>query len=772
MMDPNSQGILSVAQNLTANKSSEKQGTNLLKSLGVKVNPELIAMMKGMGLIEERKNAQVNPANTTVAEDVAKTLEQLRTAEMQPNPDFAPIDRGGQLPSQGNIMAEAVGDMSQDVMRAMNGGLMSMSPQARMNQGLMETYRPPVKMQPGGVVRTLGQRNNNFGNIRMNPANNWLGKILDPDNESGYEQFENPLFGVRALDVLLRNYGKNDGVNTARGLVQRYAPAADNPESEGYISTDNYAQLIANATGVGVNDEIDLTDPETRNKIIPAITNLESRQDVTVDDINVARNLTEKDSISFNQEIMPSVPMQKPSSVQEESMIAMLDSLNNISQSKGTDDPVNPVASDLADIQNLVGTDGQGVSLPPNVAKNFISNAGDVLSALNPISTAQAQTTATTPPVTTPPVTTPPVTTPPVTTPPVNDGSKEDKESFFNKFGRYAGASGLSSAALANTESELSLEDKIENYQSTRRNELNLDAEVTILDALGLGQNASEQGDDIINQLSNRYGPPSVLGKRKATRGAIKEGEMINNLLSTARDNPDMVDQIAELHSSGKFNLENLEKITGKYITDEQAASNEQEQIVKTALEKAKNLFAQTEKSSTTASKEKNKVDEFFKSLGLTDPKAQLMWLTKFASGKSLVGGADEATKAAIKTQQNADIIAANKARYEASSALKPATLNQIFGAFDKTLGDVFKTNTSYKMYLNELKNSDQEKYNRYEKLGREAAAQLELKEFTKSFRELEANSLQNNNRNTSIMYPDVLSVDDKGQVITTSSFL
>ena len=145
------------------------------------------------------------------------------------------------------------------------------------------------------------------------------------------------------------------------------------------------------------------------------------------------------------------------------------------------------------------------------------------------------------------------------------------------------------------------------------------------------------------------------------------------------------------------------------------------------------------------------------------------MWLTEFAAGKNVVGGAEKATKAAIKAQQNADIIAANKARYEASSAVKPATLNQIFGAFDKTLGDIFKTNSSYQMYLNELKKSDPEKYNIYKELSREDASQLEFKEFTKSFRELEVNSSQNNNRNTSIMYPDVLSVDDKGQIITTN---
>ena len=60
-----------------------------------------------------------------------------------------PENRGGSLPDPRNIMAEAAG---QDVMRAMYGGLMSMSPQVRMQQGLMEAYRPPIRMDDGGIV--------------------------------------------------------------------------------------------------------------------------------------------------------------------------------------------------------------------------------------------------------------------------------------------------------------------------------------------------------------------------------------------------------------------------------------------------------------------------------------------------------------------------------------------------------------------------------------------------------------------------------------------
>jgi len=143
---------MSIAQDMNENTKSVQQGTNLLKRMGFKMSPKLIAMMKDMDLIKSKEVAQVNPMDSTVKDDVNKAVDQLRTAEIQPAPNFDSIDMGGELPSQDNIKADARGTMAQDVIRRMDGGLMNLSPQARMNQGLMQFYPPVQRMANGGAI--------------------------------------------------------------------------------------------------------------------------------------------------------------------------------------------------------------------------------------------------------------------------------------------------------------------------------------------------------------------------------------------------------------------------------------------------------------------------------------------------------------------------------------------------------------------------------------------------------------------------------------------
>jgi hypothetical protein len=82
-----------------------------------------------------------------------------------------------------------------------------------------------------GTVR--GIRNNNPGNIRRRPTA-WKGKVpfaRSPD--SSFEVFTAPVYGVRAMARLLRNY-IDDGYNTVEKIVGKYAPGNEN-DTEGYI---------------------------------------------------------------------------------------------------------------------------------------------------------------------------------------------------------------------------------------------------------------------------------------------------------------------------------------------------------------------------------------------------------------------------------------------------------------------------------------------------------------------------------------------------------
>lgn len=108
-----------------------------------------------------------------------------------------------------------------------------------------------------------GYRNNNWLNIRYNSNNGWLGQTgADSD---GFAQFSNSLYGLRAADRILNNYGALHNINTIDGVINRFAPAADgNP-------VDNYVNFVSRRTGFLPNDPIDLRDPSIREKLIGAM---------------------------------------------------------------------------------------------------------------------------------------------------------------------------------------------------------------------------------------------------------------------------------------------------------------------------------------------------------------------------------------------------------------------------------------------------------------------------------------------------------------------
>ena len=95
-----------------------------------------------------------------------------------------------------------------------------------------------------------GIRNNNPGNIVINPANAWRGKIpeeLNTDFDCNskevvqhFEQFETYEHGIRAMAILLRNY-INRGHDTVRLIVYKYAPSHENP-------TSDYVEFVAHKT--------------------------------------------------------------------------------------------------------------------------------------------------------------------------------------------------------------------------------------------------------------------------------------------------------------------------------------------------------------------------------------------------------------------------------------------------------------------------------------------------------------------------------------------
>lgn len=81
---------------------------------------------------------------------------------------------------------------------------------------------------------TRGERNNNPGNIRINPNQNWLGMILGDDPK--FVKFKDPIWGIRALGKILITYRRKDLCTSIRNIINRWAPPSDNNNTEAYIS--------------------------------------------------------------------------------------------------------------------------------------------------------------------------------------------------------------------------------------------------------------------------------------------------------------------------------------------------------------------------------------------------------------------------------------------------------------------------------------------------------------------------------------------------------
>jgi hypothetical protein len=111
------------------------------------------------------------------------------------------------------------------------------------------------------------------------------------DDGNNYAKFSDPVYGLRAADRVLENYGTKHGIDNLNDAIFRFAPPADNNP------TPAYAKFVADKMGISADDKIDLADPAVREQMIAAMVKFETPQ---------ASNLYTKDLLDDAREISAS----------------------------------------------------------------------------------------------------------------------------------------------------------------------------------------------------------------------------------------------------------------------------------------------------------------------------------------------------------------------------------------------------------------------------------------------------------------------------------
>lgn len=105
--------------------------------------------------------------------------------------------------------------------------------------------------------------NRNPGNIRKGAK--WQGLVMAfEQTDTDFCQFIDPTWGIRAIAAILINYQDKHGINTVRGVINRWAPPVEN-------DTGAYVAAVARQVGVLPDEFVDLHRYETLHPIVEAI---------------------------------------------------------------------------------------------------------------------------------------------------------------------------------------------------------------------------------------------------------------------------------------------------------------------------------------------------------------------------------------------------------------------------------------------------------------------------------------------------------------------
>lgn len=117
-------------------------------------------------------------------------------------------------------------------------------------------------------MTTRAVRNNNPGNLEA--GTKWLGLMppgqMTPEQaaETRFAVFEAPKWGFRAMAIILLRYQRIHGLNTVRGIINRWAPPSEN-------NTFAYVQAVCKDIKKNPDAPLDLSNAETLRGLCKAI---------------------------------------------------------------------------------------------------------------------------------------------------------------------------------------------------------------------------------------------------------------------------------------------------------------------------------------------------------------------------------------------------------------------------------------------------------------------------------------------------------------------
>ena len=176
----------------------------------------------------------------------------------------------------------------------------------RMQEGRQATFPPNAIPQASSII---GQRINNPMNLRQFGQ----GFLGDEGEEDSFIKFQDPAYSYRAADMVLDKYGRDYGINTIEDMISRYAPPSDDNPTEEYID------FVSQKTGIGSGDPIDLQDPELRAQLMAPMAMLESRTQISPQDIQSQIQSIGQVAPAIDLNLNPSAPALKyePKPMQE-----------------------------------------------------------------------------------------------------------------------------------------------------------------------------------------------------------------------------------------------------------------------------------------------------------------------------------------------------------------------------------------------------------------------------------------------------------------------